>query len=74
MIHYLVFGGNILKEIIAGIYGIKNKKDGKLYIGYSKNICVRWGQHRSDFRNNKHDNEWMQKVYNKYGKDIFEFP
>lgn len=58
---------------ICGVYKIINKKNGKFYIGSSKNIYKRWDQHKNDLRNNCHDNGHLQNAWNKYGENNFEF-
>ena len=57
----------------SGIYMIENKVNGMRYIGQSDNIPKRWVQHRSDLRGNRHDNDHLQKAFNKYGEDAFTF-
>ena len=61
------------KNIISGIYCIENILNGKKYIGYAKNIFRRWKKHHSELRLNRHDNGYLQNIYNKYGKDIFKY-
>lgn len=57
-----------------GIYGIKNKVNGKIYIGKTgMNFGDRWDSHRALLRNNKHFNSYLQHAWNKYGEDNFEF-
>mgnify|MGYP000886959842 CR=1 FL=1 len=58
---------------IPGVYQIVNKLNGHKYIGSSINIWTRWGRHLSDLRKNKHDNNYLQNAWNKYGEDNFEF-
>lgn len=48
-------------------------KNGKLYIGSTKNYKTRWVQHLSELRNNKHSNQHLQNSWNKYGEDNFRF-
>lgn len=55
------------------IYQILNKLNNKCYIGQTNNIKRRWEQHKNDLKLGKHDNPYLQKVYNKYGIDIFDF-
>ena len=54
----------------CGIYMIKNKKTGQIYIGQSSNIEYRWKKHLRDgkYRNNS----YIDNAINKYGKDIFQ--
>ena len=41
----------------------------KAYIGQSKNIYRRWTEHRNDLKGQRHGNQYLQNLYNKYGKD-----
>src|SRR5258708_19912343 len=60
-------------EIICGIYAIENKINKKLYIGYSADIKKRWRYHLSYLEKNNHQNTYLQRSWNKYGKNNFEF-
>jgi group I intron endonuclease len=60
-------------NIIAGIYQIVNTKNGKSYIGSSKNIKLRFGIHKSALKNNRHHCVHLQRSYNKHGIDTFKF-
>ena len=51
-----------------GIYLIRNKANNKVYVGQSVDIKQRWYNHKRGRRNDTHDNEHLQKAYNKYGK------
>jgi len=55
----------------TGIYKIEC--NGKYYIGSSKNINKRWLRHINDLKNNKHVNIHLQRVFNKYGIEKFNF-
>ena len=55
------------------IYQILNKQNNKCYIGQTNNFQRRQEQHKSDLKRGTHDNPYLQKIYNKYGLDIFEF-
>ena len=57
----------------SGIYCIENKTNGKKYIGSSDDIEERWYYHRTKLKNKTHDNEHLQRSYNKYGIDNFEY-
>jgi len=48
----------------CGIYLLKI--NGKQYVGSSVNIKKRLRRHRTLLRNNKHDNKYLQNMYNKY--------
>ena len=60
-------------QIISGIYCIKNVDTGKKYIGQSKNIYKRWIDHRWALNNKMHDNDYLQKAWDKYGETHFVF-
>lgn len=57
----------------SGIYSISNTINGKLYVGSTNNISVRWNKHRALLRHNKHQNTHLQSAWNKYGEESFEF-
>lgn len=57
----------------CGIYKIKNKANNKLYIGQSVNIRTRKNSHLSSLKNNTHYNTHLQRAFNKYGVENFEF-
>lgn len=56
-----------------GIYLIKNKINGKIYIGSAVNITSRWTIHRVSLNRNDHHNILLQRAWNKYGIEAFEF-
>lgn len=58
---------------MVGIYEIKNKVTGKSYIGSSKQIQKRWEQHLLALRKGIHHSVLLQRAWNKYGEDCFEF-
>ena len=60
-------------EIICGIYGIKNCLNGKMYVGQAINIYKRWKDHIDDLDENKHYNVHLQRSWNLYGKQNFQF-
>ena len=57
----------------AGIYAIRNKVNGKQYIGSSVNLFHRWSVHKTYLKQGKHDNRYLQAAWNKYGSDAFEY-
>lgn len=57
----------------TGIYCITNILNGKFYIGSSKNCDSRWLLHKHHLRHNRHDNRHLQRAWNKYGEEAFEF-
>lgn len=57
----------------VGVYQIKNKENNLIYIGSSKNIKRRWKAHTDGLKKGKHDNMFLQKDWDKYGEEYFEF-
>lgn len=62
-----------MENKICGIYMIKNKINGNIYIGQAADIYERWKEHISLLRRGKHVNNHLQRAWNKYGSDNFEF-
>lgn len=58
---------------MKGIYKITNLKNNKVYIGQSERLNEREREHLYRLERNEHNNEYLQKSYNKYGKDNFIF-
>jgi group I intron endonuclease len=58
---------------MVGIYGIKNKKTNKIYVGQSKNIQKRWKTHMTELKNEKHRNKHLLNSFKIHGEDCFEF-
>lgn len=57
----------------SGIYKIENSITGQIYIGSSTSIPFRWRRHRYHLKHNIHNNQKLQRSYNKYGADSFCF-
>ncbi len=64
-------------EKVSGIYKWINKVNGKYYVGSGKNLInghqCRKLKHFNALNKNKHFNEHLQRAWNKYGKENFEF-
>lgn len=60
---------------MVGIYIIKNKINGKIYIGQSRNIAKRWNTHLNTATNlNKKEYDYpLYRAMRKYGKENFSF-
>ena len=52
---------------------IRCKVNDKCYVGQSTNIKNRWRTHKYKLRHNKHSSKEMNKDWNTYGEDNFEF-
>lgn len=58
---------------IGYIYIILNKINGKFYLGSTKNLHKRKLKHFRELKSQKHHSIYLQRSYNKYGIDNFEF-
>ncbi len=58
--------------MVIGIYGIRRVGTDDLYVGSSNNIPMRLKRHWQQLRNGNHHSPYLQRVYNKYGKDALE--
>lgn len=58
---------------LLGIYKIRNILNDKVYIGSSIHIKRRLSEHKCWLRKNTHDNDYLQKAWNKYGENNFVF-
>ena len=56
----------------CGIYTITSFL-GDQYVGSSANIARRWIRHQKGLQNGDHGNRILQRAWNKYGADSFEF-
>jgi group I intron endonuclease len=57
----------------SGIYQIRCRVNGKIYIGSAVNLQSRWRGHWRDLRNGVHINPHLQSAWNAYGENSFEF-
>jgi group I intron endonuclease len=58
----------------TGVYCIRNLITGEFYIGSAAiGFVVRWNQHRSHLRRNKHRNYRLQAAWRFYGESSFRF-
>lgn len=56
---------------MRGIYQIRNKINGKKYIGSSQDIEARWVGHKRKLNNGGHYNTYLQRAWDKYGEENF---
>ena len=57
----------------SGVYAIRCRYNGRTYVGSSKNIKRRWLRHRGDLRGGIHHSPHLQRAWDKYGEQGFEF-
>lgn len=57
----------------SGLYEIVHVCSGRRYIGSAVNIDKRWREHVRQLSTGKHHSKFMQRVWNKDGKDSFRF-
>ena len=58
---------------VSGIYKIVNKTNGKYYVGSSNDINGRWYEHIYKLERNIHNNDYLQRAWNKYNQKNFKF-
>lgn len=58
---------------MTGVYKITNLVNGKIYIGSAVDIKKRWRSHIFDLKRGRHANDYLQKAWNKHGRDSFFF-
>lgn len=57
----------------SGVYAIIHRESEKFYIGSAMNLGARLSAHRCHLRIGDHPNSKLQRAWNKYGADAFEF-
>lgn len=57
----------------AGVYAIRNTRDGRVYIGSSVDFIRRLSDHRKHLTSGKHKNIFLQRAWDKYGPAAFLF-
>ena len=62
-----------VNDRVSGIYCIENLTTHKKYIGQSVDVIDRWRKHISELNHGSHHNDYLQKAWDKYGKDDFNF-
>lgn len=58
---------------MIGIYSITNIVNNKIYIGQSVDVKHRIRNHKWALKHNRHNNDHLQKSFNKYGESCFVF-
>ncbi len=57
----------------SGVYEIVNTFNGERYIGSSVNLSKRRSRHYADLEGGYHGNAHLQRAFDKYGRENFEF-
>lgn len=63
----------VKSEKVCGIYGIRRIGTEKAYVGQSIDCYGRYYTHRTALLRSKHESQPLQRAWNKYGGDAFEF-
>jgi group I intron endonuclease len=58
---------------ICGVYLITCTANGKSYVGSSCDVYRRWSEHRKSLNASTHANRYLQRCWNKYSEESFEF-
>jgi group I intron endonuclease len=58
---------------VSGVYQIRNMVNGRLYVGSAVRIWSRWTIHRRQLNRGTHHSVVLQRAWNKYGEDSFDF-
>jgi group I intron endonuclease len=61
------------REKISGVYVIRNRVNGKSYVGSSNHVLPRFSDHRKRLRNGNHHSVKLQRSWDKNGAEAFEF-
>jgi hypothetical protein len=56
-----------------GVYQIKNLANGKILVGWSKNLPGKINSHRFQLKMGSHRNRTLQSDYNSFGEENFSF-
>ena len=57
----------------SGIYRIVNKINGRVYVGSAVNLISRKMDHWKTLRAHRHRNRFLQRAWDKYGEENFDF-
>lgn len=57
----------------SSIYKITHTPSGRFYIGSAKNTKLRWARHERQLASGDHHSKYLQRLYNKYGKESLVF-
>lgn len=58
---------------VRAVYAIRNRATGNLYVGSSEHVARRFRHHVNMLNRGVHHSSWLQRSWNKRGKDQFQF-
>ena len=58
---------------VQGVYLIRNKIDGRVYVGSGVHLRRRFSEHKTKLNHGGSDNPYLQRAWDKHGSDGFEF-
>ena len=58
---------------MTGVYAIRHKVSGRVYVGSSLDVHGRWSSHTKALIKGRHHSVHLQRAWTKYGSDAFEF-
>lgn len=58
---------------VMGVFQIRNKVNGKVFIDNSTNIMSKWNRHQAELKFGNHRNKELQKEWNDFGEENFVF-
>ncbi len=64
---------NVQKRKVAGIYAIRHKPSGLIYVGQANDIYGRWAGHRKALIAGSHHNKRLQMLWDKSSSREFDF-
>ena len=63
----------VLPPHASGVYQIRCIPTGKIYVGSAVNLSKRQRDHVNSLRQGDHENVYLQRAWDKYGEENFEF-
>ena len=60
-------------DMTCGVYTITNTKNGKRYVGVSRDVRRRWNAHKAELRRGVHYSDALQEAWNTDGAGAFVF-
>ena len=61
------------KKLNAGVFQIKNNKNGLILIEAASDIQSKWNRHRTELRFGSHRNKVLQRDWSEFGEENFIF-